>query len=272
MSNNIVATPPPRSRAASWFIVVPPSREIGPPTSRDTPAIVTICFRRACDVRPRIRTRIHTRTRTSLSLQSAANSSRPRSCSKRTRLKSFEIVWSRLKTFEDVWTSDFRFPWNGIWFFFFFLRGRLYDERDLLPRVERKEGTDVNENDVNIRSGWEEKRVFCLYSLEKKWRLLIVLFWFEANTRHCLNYKEMNKIRMQRNDRWSNLSDLIRITWNVSGLNRFDLTGYNYVITRIPRNRRRAGGGQSNLSRSNQLAISNRVYIRILKPPPRKTV
>lgn len=61
-------------------------------------------------------------------------------------------------------------------FSFFFLRGRLYDERDLLPRVERKEGTDVNENDVNIRSGWEEKRVFCLYSLEKKWRLLIVLF------------------------------------------------------------------------------------------------
>lgn len=59
---------------------------------------------------------------------------------------------------------------------FFFLRERLYDERDLLPRVERKEGTDVNENDVNIRSSWEEKRVFCLYSLEKKWRLLIVLF------------------------------------------------------------------------------------------------
>lgn len=40
-----------------------------------------------------------------------------------------------------------------IFFLFFFLRGRLYDERDLLPRVERKEGTDVNENDVNIRSG-----------------------------------------------------------------------------------------------------------------------
>lgn len=37
------------------------------------------------------------------------------------------------------------------------------------------------------------------------------------------------------------------------------------MITRIPRNRRRAGGGQSNLSRSNQLAISSRVYTCILK-------
>lgn len=149
MSNNIVATPPPpRSRAASWFIVVPPSREIGPPTSRDTPAIVTICFRRACDVRPRIRTRIHTRTRTSLSLQSAANSSRPRSCSKRTRLKSFEIVWSRLKTFEDVWTSDFRFPWNGIWFFFFFF----FEGKTL--RWERF-----------VASSWEEGR----YGCKRKW-------------------------------------------------------------------------------------------------------
>lgn len=147
MSNNIVATPPPRSRAASWFIVVPPSREIGPPTSRDTPAIVTICFRRACDVRPRIRTRIHTRTRTSLSLQSAANSSRPRSCSKRTRLKSFEIVWSRLKTFEDVWRRlNERFSISLKRYMIFFFLKTLRWERF-------------------VASSWEEGR----YGCKRKW-------------------------------------------------------------------------------------------------------
>lgn len=53
-------------------------------------------------------------------------------------------------------------------FFLFFLRGRLYDERDLLPRVERKEGTDVNENECEyqIRLGGEESVLFIFLGKE----------------------------------------------------------------------------------------------------------
>lgn len=210
MSNNIVATPPPRSRAASWFIVVPPSREIGPPT--DQPGHARHCYHLLSSSLRRAPTHTHTHTHTYTHIPLVAKPGQFLPISVLFETNAFEVVWNCLKSFEDVWrrlNERFSISLKRYMIFFFFLRERLYDERDLLPRVERKEGTDVNENDVNIRSGWEEKRVFCLYSLEKKWRLLIVLFWFETNTRHCLNYKEMNKIRMQRNDRWSNLSDLV---------------------------------------------------------------
>lgn len=53
-------------------------------------------------------------------------------------------------------------------FSFFFLRGRLYDERDLLPRVKRKEGTDLNENECEyqIRLGGEESVLFIFLGKE----------------------------------------------------------------------------------------------------------
>lgn len=122
MSNNIVATPPPRSRAASWFIVVPPSREIGPPT--DQPGHARHCYHLLSSSLRRAPTHTHTHTHTYTHIPLVAKRGQflgpVRNERVWSRLKLFEVVWRRLKTFEDVWTSDFRFPWNGIWFFFFF--------------------------------------------------------------------------------------------------------------------------------------------------------
>lgn len=101
---------------------------------------------RGCDVRARTRThplRCRARPFPSIHLPISIVFKRVWSC-----LKMFEDVWRRLKMFEDV--CDLRFE-TGYGFFFFLERKNLLWER--FASTGEEVGTNVNENDVNIRLG-----------------------------------------------------------------------------------------------------------------------
>lgn len=184
MSNNIVATstppPPPRADLSSSHR----AEKLGHRPAGTRPPLLPFAFELVTHAH--VNAYIHTHTYTSFSLQSTAIPvhSLP-SISvvfKRTRLKLFEHVWRRLKTFDDVWTSDFRFPWNGIWFFSFFFGGEDFAMRE-------------------VCFDWEERKRYCERRKESvfvyiPWNITVEIIdcfvlLFEGNTRHCLNNKEM---------------------------------------------------------------------------------
>lgn len=152
MSNNIVATPPPRSRAASWFIVVPPSREIGPPT--DQPGHARHCYHLLSSSLRRAPTHTHTHTHTYTHIPLVAKRGQFLPTSVLFETNAFEVVWNCLKLFEVVWRrlktferAIFDFLETVYDFFSFFF------ERKTL-RWERF-----------VASSWEEGR----YGCKRKW-------------------------------------------------------------------------------------------------------